>query len=76
MFSDASSILTEKDPKTKRSLISLYSRVFDPMGLLTPFLMILKLQFQELWTRGLDWDQPLEARAQNGIGIFVTEIVT
>ena len=27
MFTDASSILTEKDPKTKRSLISLYSRV-------------------------------------------------
>ena len=34
------------------------SRVFDPMGLLTPFLMILKLLFQELWTRNLDWDQP------------------
>jgi len=50
MFSNTSSILTEKDPKTKRSLISLYSRVFDPMGLLTPFLMIPKLLFQELWT--------------------------
>ena len=50
MFSNASSILTEKDPKTKRSLIILQSRVFDPMGLLTPFLMIPKLLFQELWT--------------------------
>ena len=39
MFSNTSSLLTEKDPKTKRSLIRLYSRVFDPMGLLTPFLM-------------------------------------
>ena len=39
MFSNASCILTGKDPKTKRSLIRLYSRVFDPMGLLTPFLM-------------------------------------
>ena len=48
MFTNASSILTEKDPKTKRSLISLYSRVFNPMGLLTPFLMIPKLLFQEL----------------------------
>ena len=65
MFSNASSILTEKDPKTKRSLISLYSRVFDPMGLLTPFLMIPKLMFQELWTRGLDWDQPLDADIAN-----------
>ena len=29
MFTNASGILTEKDAKTKRSLISLYSRVFD-----------------------------------------------
>ncbi|KAL9978335.1 hypothetical protein ACROYT_G015836 [Oculina patagonica] len=56
MFTNGSSILTEEDPQTKRSLISLYSRVFDPMGLLTPFLMIPKLLFHELWTRGLDWD--------------------
>ena len=48
IFTNASSILTEKDPMTKRSLISLYSRVFDLMGLLTPFLMIPKLLFQEL----------------------------
>ena len=65
MFTNASSILTEKDPKTKRSLISLYSRVFDPMGLLTPFLMIPKLLFQELWARGLDWDQPLDSDIEN-----------
>lgn len=64
-FSNASSILTKRDPKTKRSLISLYSSVFDPMGLLTPFLMIPKLLFQELWTKGLDWDQSLDANNGN-----------
>ena len=65
MFTNASSILTEKDPKTNRRLISLYSRVFDPMGLLTPFLLIPKLLFQELWARGLDWDQPLDSDIEN-----------
>ena len=35
------------------------------MGLLTPFLMIIELLFQELWTRGLDWDQPLDADIAN-----------
>ena len=59
-FTNVSSILTEADPKTKRSLISLYSRIFDPIGLLTPFLMVPKLLFQELWARGLDWDQSLD----------------
>ena len=61
MFTNVSSILTEVDPKTKRSLISLYSRAFDPMGLLAPFLMTPKLLFQEVWARGLDWDQPLDS---------------
>ena len=60
-FTNVSSILTEADPNSKRSLISLYSRTFDPMGLLTPFLMEPKLLFQELWTRGLDWDQSLDS---------------
>ena len=64
MFSNASSIMIE-DPKTKRSLISLHSRVLDPMGLPTPFLMIPKLLFQVLWTLGLDWDQPLDADIAN-----------
>ena len=59
-FLNASRILTE-DPKTKGSIISLYSIVVDPMGLPTPFLMIPTLLFQELWNQGLDWDQPLNA---------------
>jgi len=61
MFTNGSSISIEEDPKTKRSLISLYSKVFDPVGLLSPFLMIPKLFLQELWTRGLDWDQSLDS---------------
>ena len=65
MFTNASSILTEKYTKTKRSLIILYSRVFDPMGLRTPVLMIPKLLFQKLWARGLDWDQPLDSNIEN-----------
>ena len=48
MFTNLSSILAEVDPKTKRSLISLCSRAFDPMGLVALFLMTSKLLFQEL----------------------------
>ena len=76
MFTNASSILTEKDPKTKRSLISLYARVFDPMGLLTPFLMIPKLLFQELWARGLDLDQLLDSDIENSWENWKKELAT
>ena len=75
MFTNASSILTEKDPKTKISLISLYSRVFDPMGLLTPFLMIPKLLFQEWWAPGLDWDQLLDSDIENSWETWKKEIL-
>ena len=60
-FTNGPNILSEEDPETKRSLISLYSRVFDPMGLLIPFLMISKFLLQELWARGLDWDESLHS---------------
>ena len=65
MFTNASSILTEKDPRTKRSLISFYSRVLNPIGLLTPFLMTPKLLFPEMWAQSLDWDQPLDSDIEN-----------
>ena len=60
ILTSGSSIAAEDDPMTKRSLISLYSRIFDPMSLLAPFLVTPKLLFQELWARDLDWDDPLD----------------
>jgi len=45
---------------TKRSLLSLASRMFDPMGLISPFTVRAKILFQELWRRGLEWDDPLD----------------
>jgi len=65
MFINASSILTGENPKTKRSLLSLYWRVLDHMGLPPPFLMIPNLLFQVLWTQGLVWNQPLDSDIAN-----------
>ena len=41
---------------TKRVLLSLIARLFDPLGLLNPFVIGLKCLFQEIWRLGLDWD--------------------
>ena len=41
---------------TKRVVLSLISRLYDPLGLLSPFLMVAKCIFQELWRLGLAWD--------------------
>ena len=54
ILSSGSEIGKEDDPMTKRSLISLIAKVFDPMGLLMPFLLTPKLLFQELWARDFE----------------------
>ncbi len=61
LFQSWSSLLQIPDALTKRSLLSLYPRLFDPLGFLTPYLMRPKLLFQELWNRKRDWDDPLDA---------------
>ena len=53
-------MLTVSDPETKRSLLSIASRIFDPMGLITPFTIRAKMLFQELWQRGLQWEDHLD----------------
>ena len=42
---------------TLRQLFSLVSSIFDPIGLLAPFIVQFKILFQSLWKRGQKWDQ-------------------
>ncbi|XP_014675866.1 PREDICTED: uncharacterized protein LOC106815855 [Priapulus caudatus] len=44
---------------TKRTVLSLIARLFDPLGLLCPFTILAKSLFQEMWRRGLSWDDEL-----------------
>ncbi|XP_038162876.1 uncharacterized protein LOC119797746 [Cyprinodon tularosa] len=44
---------------TKRSVLQSSARIFDPLGFLTPFTIRIKCLFQEMWERGLRWDEEL-----------------
>ena len=44
---------------TKRVVLSLISKLYDPMGWLAPVIVVAKLLMQELWLRKLDWDERL-----------------
>lgn len=44
---------------TKRSVLQTSARIFDPIGFLTPFTIRVKCLFQELWERGISWDEQL-----------------
>ncbi|KAH9399368.1 hypothetical protein TYRP_017779 [Tyrophagus putrescentiae] len=51
---------------TKRLFSSLLARIYDPMGLITPYIVHLRLLLRKIWTQGLDWDEPVpnEIRAE------------
>jgi len=51
--------LVSKLPKTKRLLLKLTASLFDPLGLLSPLVITLKLMFQDLCTSRVNWDEPL-----------------
>ena len=44
---------------TKRNVLQTSARIFDPIGFLTPFTIQVKCLFQELWERGIIWDEQL-----------------
>ena len=48
-----------KGPATKRSVLSLIARLFDPLGLLAPVIVKAKIFLQSLWTAPIQWDDPL-----------------
>ena len=46
-------------PYTRRGVLSIVSSVFDPMGLVSPYLLEGKRIMQEICKTDLDWDTPL-----------------
>ena len=48
----------------KRILLSSISKIFDPMGLASPAVVMMKAMFQRLCKSGLDWDDPVDSDTQ------------
>ena len=46
-------------PATKRQVLQVTSRFYDPLGLFSPVSLVGKLIFQDTWTRGLAWNELL-----------------
>ena len=52
-------LATELDP-TKRNIVSLVRRFYDPFGYLSPITICFKVLIQDLCELKIDWDQPLD----------------
>ncbi|GBO22148.1 hypothetical protein AVEN_107480-1 [Araneus ventricosus] len=47
------------DKNTKRFILQALGRIFDPLGLITPFTIRVKCLIQDLWSEKILWDDPL-----------------
>ena len=59
---------------TKRVVLSIISRLFDPLGLVTPFSVKAKTLFQTIWQEGLDWDQKLSGVLASAFREWVSDL--
>ncbi|XP_071635052.1 uncharacterized protein [Temnothorax longispinosus] len=53
--------LNLEEPKviSKRTILSTISKIFDPLGFISPITITGRILIQELWSSGLDWDDKL-----------------
>ena len=62
-----------KFPPSRRSLLKVTASIFDPLGILSPFVVKLKILFQTLCCQCTDWDQPLEGECLREWNKFLSE---
>ncbi|XP_070556537.1 uncharacterized protein [Ptychodera flava] len=51
--------LPEKFVFWKRNFLKKIATLFDPLGMLAPYIIRAKILLQEMWAAGLDWDDTL-----------------
>jgi len=61
-------------PKTKREVLSLVSKGFDPLGLLSPFLIRAKIILQDIWLSGTHWDELLSPEIADKVNKWTKEL--
>lgn len=68
------SVQSERLITTKRGMLSLIARIFDPLGLLAPVIFFAKHLMQRVWQLGISWDDPLPADIVDMWDKFVTDL--
>ena len=47
------------EPVTKRLILRTTAQLYDPLGIISPVTVLLKLMFQDVCKAGFGWDEPL-----------------
>ena len=52
---------------SKRSILGLIAKFYDPVGLIQSVIIKLKLLFQEVWLTNVDWDSKITRQLISGL---------
>lgn len=52
-------------PVTKRKILSDIAKIYDPLGHLSPCIILAKILIQSLWTQKIDWDDNVPSEIEN-----------
>ena len=64
-----------KDQVTKRGILQVSSKLFDPVGFIAPVIVKVKVLFQELWkVKGLGWDSIVPGSVRASWNSFIEDL--
>nr|CAI5828097.1 unnamed protein product [Callosobruchus analis] len=61
---------------TKRYILSIIAQIYDPLGLLRPAIILIKILIQELWSLHIPWDSSIPLDLKNKWLQFQHELTT
>ena len=61
-------------PPTKRSILKVVAKIFDPLGVISPVTFQMKVLFQELCKQKINWDDPLPTRINEDWASWCNEL--
>lgn len=66
--------LTLKSRPTKRNILKIAPRLYDPAGWISPYVVRIKILFQSLWEHGLEWDENLPEKLEKKWKEWIEEL--
>ncbi|KFM63037.1 hypothetical protein X975_02648, partial [Stegodyphus mimosarum] len=59
---------------TKRNVLKIAAKIFDPSGFIAPFVIRIKCLLQQLWLQGVTWDDVFSGELENDWKRWLSEI--
>ena len=48
--------------------------MFDPLGFISPIIIVAKILMQHIWAKGLDWDEPMVGYLESDITRWMEDL--